>query len=181
MTLREFLSARSLCDESRPWVAEHGGLTLAAAWTICPRAEWMIRAMGDAGSSRYDLALAACACVRAVLGPGNGDPLARKAVDLAEVWARQGKRHPTAEKVVAAADAAYAYAVDEPLRYAAYCAASIASSDIRHFPHLRAAYAAAYAVKAHVAAGSTKEQAWAASANAVRALGEWSALTGGLR
>lgn len=111
------------------------------------RIEDVLRAMEW---SRTQLALAACACVRTVWD--LADPLARKAIEITEAHIMRVKRPPSIDQVVSAADAAYAYGITEPVRYAAYCAASCVSPRF-NFPLGPATYAAWYALKGRVTAG----------------------------
>ena len=133
------------CKEAVVWASQYP--SLAEAWAVCERGDWMLwlvaRTMGN--KLRSTLVLAACECARLALpyvADGERRPL--EAIETAEKWAR-GEAGITIERVRSAA--ADAYAADAYAAYAAYAAAYAA------YAAAYAAYTAAYAADAADDAG----------------------------
>ena len=148
--LNQLLSRHHACAEAREWAK--GYPDLAAAWAVCPRADWMLwlaaRGIGKPGSAAHRrLVLAACACARHALPrvkPGEARPLA--AIEIAERWARREKGVTIDQvRTASAASAAASDASDAASDAASAASAAAAASD--------AAYAAAAAYAASAAAG----------------------------
>ena len=142
----EVLVRHGACADAVAWARKQP--TAAKAWASCERADWMLWIAGKmAGplrhASRRPLVLAACACARTVLKHVPKTELRPlRAIEMAEAWARGGKKAPSLEEVRDAADAAYAYAY--AYAAAAYAARASAADAAR--------YAAAYAAAAYAAA-----------------------------
>ena len=150
-SLTDLLRSLEACHEAREWAASYS--TLAEAWQVCDRGDWMLWLAGrlsgaPESDSRKRLVLATCACARLGLPyvhAGEMRPL--KAIETAEQWARSEGGTPKDVRTAAAAAAA-SDATD-----AAYTAAVAA-----------AAAAAAAAAVAYTAAYTTAAAAAAAAA-----------------
>src|SRR5262245_2394940 len=91
-SLTDLLRSLEACQEAREWAASYS--TLAEAWQVCDRGDWMLWLAGrlsgaPKSDSRKRLVLAVCACARLALPyvpAGETRPL--KAIETAEQWAR---------------------------------------------------------------------------------------------
>ena len=144
---RESIYALDPCGNARDWLATQA--SPAEAWANCRDGSWMLWLLGKlAGKpwsqARRKLVLAACECARLALPRVKaGENRPRKAIELAEQWARGGR--VSRQALNDAADAA-AYAAADVAGAAAYAtaaayAAAAADAD--------AADAAAYAAAAY--------------------------------
>ena len=159
------LVAMNACPDAVEWARDYP--SLAAAWKVCKRADWMLWLAGKlcrTVPARKRLVLAACACARTALKyvpEGEKRPL--MAVRTAEQWAR-GTGGVTVEDVRAAGDAAGAAARDAA-RDAAWAAGTAARDAAWAAGTAWAARAAAWDA-AWAAAGAA---AWDAARDAARA------------
>jgi hypothetical protein len=145
----QLLSEIGACSDAIAFVRDGKFRTLQAAWTACPRGDWLLWYAGKKSGApesakRRKLVLAACECAREVLPIFEkrypSDNRVRACIETAEKWARGETTIEQLRQARAyAADAAYAAA---DAAYAAYAAADAAA----------AAYAAAYAAAAYAAA-----------------------------
>ena len=123
------------------------------AWAKCDNPGWMLRVAGKLcgkrGSARHRrVVLATCACVRLVLRcVPRGEERPRRAIELAEAWARQ-KPGVNLRMIHAAAEAADAADAASGAAYAAADAAYAAADAADAADAARAAYAAAAAAEA---------------------------------
>ena len=145
---------KDACPEAVRWCKTQP--SLAVAWKRCERGDWMLwfagRLSGEPESdARRHLVLAACECARLTLpifeAERPRDDRPRRAIEMAERWARGGDGAPSLAEVRRAADAAYAAAdAAYAAAYAAFAAAYAA------YAAYAAAYAAVYAAAADAAA-----------------------------
>ena len=148
------------CADARVWLREEQHPTLAAAWAACPRGDWMLwlagKFAGPPGSdARRPLVLAACDCARLALPRWESrypaDLRPRRAIGIAEAWARGRLSAPTLADVQAAASAASASA-DAAYAACAYgaaaAAATSASASVYAYASASASAATAYAAYA---------------------------------
>ncbi len=113
------------CQEARAWAR---GKTLAEAWGQCERGDWMLWLAARRAPRRL-VVLAACACARTALVYAPAvEERPRRAIEIAERWARGDAVTPA--ECRAAYFAAYfaAYAADVAA-YAAAAAAAAAADD----------------------------------------------------
>jgi hypothetical protein len=162
--------------EIEVWLAETPGRP-AELWRNCPRGDWLFSLASEAGVERALLVRAACACAREALAAvGTVDPRARRALEVAEAWARGEASLP--DLLAAESGAWAAVAVTRgPERLAAIAAAGAAASGDRWRHGTGPLVAAAEVAAALSGGGEPAEQARAASlarsAQLVRLLIPW--------
>ena len=126
MLLTDLLVKFNACDPAKEWAATLGAKQQAdqAAWDACPRADWLLRILGDIGATRQTLVLAACACAREALPfVAKGEKRPAAAIELAVNWASGGRKGRSLDVVGAAAIAADLGSASEfPAAYAAHAA-----------------------------------------------------------
>ncbi len=168
------LAALDACPPALDWLREQGYPSLAAAWAVCPRGDWMLwlagRTAGPPGSdSRRPLVLAACACARTALplyeSRRPGDLRPRRAIEVAEAWTRG---EATLDEVRVAAGDAYdaSCAVSAAGTYFASAAAASASAAAASAFATYAASAAASAASAVAAVAAVAAYASSSAASA---------------
>ena len=135
--VRRMLSRYRAYEELSEWAENHGGL-LQDLWRDCERGDWLLWLAAEAGVDRRAVVTAGCACARTALQyVPAGEERPRRAIELAEAWARGEE---TLETVRAAADAADAFdAVGNATAYAADAAREACDAAI---------YVASYAANA---------------------------------
>jgi len=162
MNLQELLRNKRACSGAREWLGEKD---LREAWETCPRADWLIWALGKfAIADNRQIVEFAISFARGVLGLGfvpEDEHRPRLAVEAAECCIAEPSRE-NISAAYAAADAASAYAddvADAASAYVAYVAANAA------YVAASATDAAAYpSFAAYVAADAADAAAYAASA-----------------
>jgi hypothetical protein len=145
------------CKEAVAWARQHR--SLAAAWEVCKRGDWMLwlagRCSGEPLSDgRRKLVLATCECARLPLPHvPAGEDRPRLAIEAAEAWARgtgsvEAMRYASSAAAYASAYAASAYAASA---YAASAAAANAAAAAANANAAAAAAAACYVTLAKCA------------------------------
>ena len=130
--LRVF-SEYEACEDLSEWAKEHGG-SLKDLWRDCQDGELMLWLAVEAGLDRRTVVRAACACARTALQyVPVGEERPRRALELAEAWARgeetlEAVRTAADAADYAAADATYADAAAAEAATSAYFAATAANA-----------------------------------------------------
>jgi hypothetical protein len=157
----EYLKSVGACGDAIAWTRKQ--LTLARAWKVCKRGDWMLWLLGrDAGEpgseKRKPLVLAACECARLSLKYVKaGEERPRIAIETAEKWTRG---EATIEEV---RKADFAYADFAYAAYAASASAYAASASSAAYAAASASYASA-SYAAYAAASASYASASYASA-----------------
>lgn len=149
ITVASWLSERGAYRDLVAW-CEPFGDDWAAAWSECPRGDWLlaIASSRDEEIDRGALVLAACACARLALD-ANDHPVARAAIERCEAWARGEGERAELESAAAALETAFEQALD-PIEQTTL-AAAISALATREQPR-EAPGAAGNAVQANVLA-----------------------------
>jgi hypothetical protein len=155
MNLSEKLKRLHACREAVLWTEKYA--TLAEAWKLCERGDWMLWLCGKMADKkgwpkRQDVVLAACDCAELSIHffetKYPNDPRVRNCLEITRKWA---KSEATIEQV----------------RIAAYASSAAAYASSAAAYDAYAAYAAYYAYDAYAAyASSSAAAASAASASA---------------
>ncbi len=164
--LQRNLKRLGACPESIKWAAQHE--TLESAWAACNLPDWLLwyagkMAGGPDSPGRRRIVGVAAACARTVWAHMPAGGAARKAIEIAESYARgeiSGAAASAAASAAsdAASDAAWAAA---SAAWAAASAAASAASDAASDAAWAAAWAAASAASA-AASAAAWAAAWAA-------------------
>ena len=146
-------------------------------WRDCERGDWMLWLAAKAGVDRHIVVEVACACARTALQyVPAGEERPRRAVELAEAWAR-GKADRTAlraatAKITFSTDATTTFATYSSTVIFAICSASAAAAAAAYAAAITAitdaataaayaANAAAYVASAAFYASDGDKSAWA--------------------
>lgn len=132
------ITCAEVCTVAQTWLRSlPPGTTLAEAYALCPRGEWLLWLAARVEVDRKLIVKAACACAQvAVTEHWKGGPEPQAALDTAMAWARgEATNNQVSYAVAYAADAAYAAAAADAV-YAAYAAARARNADIvrEHLP-----------------------------------------------
>lgn len=161
-TATDEIAHLSPCCEAMGWA--RGYPSLAEAWAVCPRGDWMLWLAGKfAGEpwskGRKRLVLAACECARLSL-PYTQDVRVLRCIETAERWARgEATREELIEARQRALTSASAYAASAATAAATAAAATAAAA--------ASAYAAS-ASAASASAASARDKVLAECADIVR-------------
>jgi hypothetical protein len=167
--LDRLLQALGACAEARGWAR---GKTLSAAWTECPRAEWMLWLAGRMADepgwpTRQQVVLAAAACAETALPfAGHLRPVCEETLAVARGWAHGEATAEELRTAAADADAEADAAEGADAEGADAAVAAAAAAEAAH-----AAAAAAYAADGGAADGVGGAPAAAAVAAAAHAVG----------
>ena len=121
MNLKELLKKHDACSEAREWAEQYE--TLAEAWSVCERGDWMLWLAAKANlCTRKELVFSACQCARLALPYAKSDTVLH-CIEVTEAWTRDEAPIDEVIKARKAVAAYAAYAADAAAYAAAYAAA----------------------------------------------------------